>query len=81
MRTTITAGRWTYWLIDHPMPKTLTVYEGAWDRRKAVGEISRYQAMAYWRHWDNGGVYYTVPAPNRRTIDIYVCGDVDAFDS
>ena len=78
--TTITAGRWAYYPIDAPMPAVLTVYEGPWERRRAVGTITRYQAMAYRRWWDNAGVYFSVKVPNHRTQDIYVVGDVDAFD-
>jgi hypothetical protein len=78
--TTITHGRWAYYAIDAPMPAVLTIYEGSWERRRAVGTITRYQAMAYSRHWDNGGVYYIVEDGNRRRIGVYIVGDVDAFD-
>jgi hypothetical protein len=74
---TITEGRWAYYPIDAPMPAILIVYEGAWERRRAVGTITRYQAMAYRRHWGNGGVYYNVKR-HGRWIDIHIVGDVEA---
>lgn len=72
-------GQWAYYPIDDPMPDKLNIFEGCWKKRRKVGEINRYQAMAYRRHWDNGGVYYGVQDGNYRWIDIRLVGDVDAF--
>ncbi len=75
----IREGRWAYWPVDGPMLQTLKVYEGDWEHRREVGTITRYQAMAFYRHWDNGGVYFSVRDGNRRWVDVYVVGDTDAF--
>lgn len=72
-------GRWFYWQMDRSMPDVLDVFEGGFDNRRKVATITRYQAMAYYRHWNNGGVYYSVRLRGSGFTDIRVGGDIDAF--
>lgn len=78
-KTKIIEGRWAYWQCDQPIPETLSVYEGAWENHRKVGTITKYQALAYYRHWNNGGIYNSVEDGNGNWHDIRVVGDWTAF--
>jgi hypothetical protein len=75
----LTKGQWAYYELDRAMPDKLDVYEGNWANRHKVDEITKYQAMAYRRHWHNTGLWFSVRRANDKWLDIRLVGDIDAY--
>lgn len=77
--TTLKDGEWIWRGIESQWREKTPVFTGSWEKRKRVGEVNRYQAMALSRWHSEGGLFYMVKDGNGRQIDIYVAGDIEAF--
>lgn len=78
-RKTLNTGEWIWRSIDQQWRTKTPVFTGAWEVRRVVGYVNRYQAMALSRWHGSDGVFYMVKDGNGRQIDIDVAGDIDAF--
>jgi hypothetical protein len=70
-------GQWAFWPIDKPM-HGCRVFTGSFNRRVAVGELTKHQQMAYWRHSGQRGLYHSFKQASGKWIDVRLIGDVDA---
>lgn len=79
MKATLKPGQWFMYPIDSGIPSKVWVYEGSVHKRKQVGQINRFQALALRRWHGHPGLYHSCSDGNGNYRDVRVVGDLDAW--